>query len=251
MGINYKRSDLPAGYYIITFEIKESDTNWLLVENLIKEKNGADFMGIVFTEEEILKADYSRMLVTYEQGYPYPESEWQNNRQKIYEDYCVECGVYKEQSGNFRTKNEFNTKNGFVSLMWSSAATFCSPEVINAFTENNFSGFTTKDIYIKNYNEKSKYKQLSVNNVTGNGMLNENIKFENCKKCGTNKFEFIKDNYLMYKRSALQDIDFQKTNEWFGTGWIAFQQIIISRKVAKVILENKWKGIKLEPLLLE
>lgn len=38
--------------------------------------------------------------------------------------------------------------------------------------------------------------------------------------------------------------------EWFGSGGAAARQIIFSRKAAQIVMEHRWKGLRLEPIQL-
>ena len=38
--------------------------------------------------------------------------------------------------------------------------------------------------------------------------------------------------------------------EWFGRGGHAEQEILISNRFAKLILDNKWKDVQLKPIKL-
>jgi hypothetical protein len=50
------------------------------------------------------------------------------------------------------------------------------------------------------------------------------------------------------REAALKtDVDFQVTNEWFGNGSSARHEILVSQRVAAVILENRWHGMELVP----
>jgi hypothetical protein len=75
---------------------------------------------------------------------------------------------------------------------------------------------------------------------------------EVCPLCGVTKYGVYKRGYIhMYRESLLNDTDIQMTNEWFGSGTkTGFRQILISNRFAKVILDEKWLGIVLQPIKL-
>jgi hypothetical protein len=51
------------------------------------------------------------------------------------------------------------------------------------------------------------------------------------------------------RRAALKpNVDFQLTNEWFGSGANARHEILVSQRAVRLILENKWKGAELIPI---
>jgi hypothetical protein len=52
---------------------------------------------------------------------------------------------------------------------------------------------------------------------------------------------------MYLKRSSIDtDTDFIKTNEWFGSGYVAYHDILISNRVAQLILDMAWKGVHLK-----
>ena len=52
---------------------------------------------------------------------------------------------------------------------------------------------------------------------------------------------------MYIKRDALStNLDFIKTHEWFGSGLIAFRETLISNRIAQLILDEGWKGVRLK-----
>jgi hypothetical protein len=69
--------------------------------------------------------------------------------------------------------------------------------------------------------------------------------------CGRVKYHVIYKHQAKFAREAFKDApDFVKTNEWFGSGGHAGRETLISQQAARVILENKWRGVQLEPIAL-
>lgn len=52
------------------------------------------------------------------------------------------------------------------------------------------------------------------------------------------------------KREALRsDVDVLLTHEWFGSGGhMGFREILISNRLARLILEKGWGGVALKPV---
>ncbi len=68
-----------------------------------------------------------------------------------------------------------------------------------------------------------------------------------CPKCGKVKYYPHKNGVMRFKKEALiPDTDFLKTFEWFGVGRFAFREILISNKIAQLILDKDWKGVRLK-----
>ena len=61
LGIEVKRSDLPGGAYILTFEIAESDARWPEVSNFIAKPRVLDITSTKFSREETMAAEWVRV----------------------------------------------------------------------------------------------------------------------------------------------------------------------------------------------
>ena len=124
LGIQYRTSPLPGGSIgLVYFDIAESDRNWAEVAELIRVWGASDFYGTRFDREEILAAEWNRLVPTFEQGFPQPEDEpgW---KIVTYDNTCPTCGAGFVQKAPFRFSAEPRLgKHDFVSL---SALTRCS-----------------------------------------------------------------------------------------------------------------------------
>ena len=53
------------------------------------------------------------------------------------------------------------------------------------------------------------------------------------------------------KASTLpSNVDLVRTAEWFGSGRNAYREILISNRLATLILDNGWKGVDLKAVRL-
>jgi hypothetical protein len=70
--------------------------------------------------------------------------------------------------------------------------------------------------------------------------------------CGRVKYHVPRSKRLVhYSRSAFEEApDIVLSAEWFGSDAAASQHVIVSNKVAKIVLAHKWKGLKLDPIEL-
>jgi hypothetical protein len=46
------------------------------------------------------------------------------------------------------------------------------------------------------------------------------------------------------------DTDAIQSHEWFGSGRGAYREIFISRRLARLILDEGWRGVQLKPVEL-
>jgi hypothetical protein len=52
---------------------------------------------------------------------------------------------------------------------------------------------------------------------------------------------------MYLKRDALvPDVDVMQTYEWFGSGHSAYREILVSNRLARIILDEGWKGVALK-----
>lgn len=247
LGIKYLTSPLPGGGYLISFDITESDSRWPQVETLIRQKSAVDVSDTVFSPQEILAAEWVRLIPVFEQGYPQPQVTWVTNPIN-YEDHCPECGTFR-QASNFRLKQEpYLGRKDFMSLFWTYAL-FCTPHVFDELKAHGIRGYEKWDAVIHKTDVPSqKVSQLYVPTVANPGLMRaEDLKRETCLACGLTKYYPHMRGVMYLARTALvADVDILQTYEWFGSGHSAYRELLVSNRFAKLILEKGWRGIKLK-----
>jgi len=255
LGIKYKKTPgLPSGYYLITFEIKESDPRWLQIAELMREKGQADlFFDTVFSQEEILSAEWVRLIPIFEQGYPQPEATWVRNPIN-YEGQCPQCGAGYRQVAPFRLAKEPRLgRHDFFSLYWTYTV-FCTPRVLETLRAHAIRGYEVWEALLHKTGQPSRLvSQLVFPHVAGPGLLDEDkLQPETCSQCGLTKYAYHKRGYMHFKREALQaEVDILQTHEWFGSGgYGGYREILISRRLAELILREGWRGVRLKPVKL-
>lgn len=249
LGIQYKKTPGLHGYYIITFEIEESDPRWPQVAELVREKNAPDFFNTVFTAEEILGAEWVRLIPIFEQGYPQPEEGWE---QITYENECPQCGVGYRQKAPFRLAREPRLgKHDFVCLYWTYTV-FCTAQVLEVLRTYQIRGCEIWEAIIHRTNQSSKVvSQLVFPNMARPGLSDvDKLQSETCPQCGITKYVPHMRGYMHLKREALDaDLDILLTHEWFGgMPHSGFREILISNRLARLILEKGWRGVALKPV---
>lgn len=214
--IKYKISPLPGHEVgLIYFDITETDPNWLQVESLIREIGASDVYDTIFTHEEILSAEWSRLVSVFERSYPQPQSSW-SVEPIAYEGHCPECGIFQRQKESFRIKKEPRLgKNHFMSLYWTYAL-FTVPSVFSEFSKRNFSGYEIWDVIIHKTNQPSEMiSQIYISNVGDKSLLPEDeLKPSICSQCKTEKYLPHMRGYMKFNFN-LQEIksDFILTHE--------------------------------------
>lgn len=253
LGVSYEKVPLPGASYLVVFDITEADPSWPAISLLVKQKTASDLYDTVFTNEEILAADWLRLKPTYEHGYPQPEDafEWRDN---TYSFVCPECGIVDRQKAPFYLKKEPKMgRNDFLSLFWAYTI-FCVTEVFARFNENQFQGYDEQEVMIQQTSQASKVvRQLDVLAIASKGLAEEDkLQPETCPACGITKYLYHKRGYMHIARAAIRsDVDFQLTHEWFGSGGRSgFREFLVSQRVAQLILAEGWRGVALKPVKL-
>jgi hypothetical protein len=246
LNIKYKKSMLPKGDYTVYFDIYESDPNWPTINTL----HGFDWYNAIFTNEEILGAEFVRLMPSFERGYPQPKN-FDIFLQNTFEICCSRCGAGNRQKAPIRISKEPNLgKNHFMSTLWTYEL-FCTQEVLTKLKEHDIRGYEIWPVLINPQKEHSKIiSQLLFTNVAKPALADEDkLLLKNCPKCGTPQYDYLRRGYMHLKRDSLvKNIDCQLTYEWFGGA--IFREYLISHKFAKLILDNKLYGVSLKPIKL-
>ncbi len=239
--------------YLITFEMDESDSRWSQVAKLVSEKKAVDICETIFTNEEILDADWVRIIPKFEQGYPQPKATWVSNPAS-YENKCRRCGVGYHQVAPFRLAKEPRLgKHDFLCLYWTYTL-FCTPRVLEALGAHDIRGYEVWDAIIDPTDRPSAIvRQLLFPHLTGPGLSKaDKNRPEACPECGITKYGYHSRGYMHYQRKAVQpDWDAVSTYEWFGSGGHGgHREMLASHRLAALIVEQGWTGVLLKPIIL-
>jgi hypothetical protein len=198
-----------------------------------------------FAYEEIINAEWLWLKSTFEQGYPQPKLHWPI-KQLSYDLICSKCAIYK-QTNPMRLAKEPSLRNkSFMSLIWGGEI-FCIPEVILELEKMQAKGFESWNALIhKTGLPSERVRQLFVPGVADPGLiLKDDLERRICPVCGTTKyFPHLKGVLLMKREAILPDTDFMLTHEWFGHGLLAWKEILVSNRIARLVLDKGWKGVR-------
>jgi hypothetical protein len=236
---------------IVTIVIFESNPNWNKIIELVKTQNEfeiyvkGDIFETVFSEEDVKKAEWLRLIPTFEQGYPQPENYWPI-KQLSYSNVCPKCGVHIQTSPMRIKKEPSMGKKTFMTLI-NARVMFCKNEVFSEFEVLNACGYEAKDVLIHKTSQPSQIgKQLYVPGVAQPGIvgLDESDKVI-CPLCNTIKYYSHSKGIMTIKKDSIPDnSDFVLSHEWFGSGLIAFRELFVSNRIARLILEKGWLGVR-------
>lgn len=249
--VKYRTQDLPGvPAALVILDIAESDPHWEQVAKLIRSKGASDICNTIFTSEEILSAEWTRLIPTFEQGYPQPKKNmlW---KKASYESKCAECGAGYRQRASFRLAKEPGLgRYHFVSLYWTYAL-FATPQVLETLEKHQIRGYEVWPAILDCTDQPSELvSQLGFPHIAEPGLLDKHqLDPVTCSHCGIVKYKPHRRGYMRLEQKAVaSEVDFIQTYEWFGSGGAAFREILVSNRVARLFLDNDWRGVALKPV---
>jgi hypothetical protein len=258
LNLNSIKYKISSGIELISVEVFEDKNYWEELDRLMTNIRAVSQIERVFSKSELQNADWLTIRGNWRLGYPQPDDGFAyrettyNNR-----NFCSKCGCGLEQKEEFHMIKQINWGNkNFLMLYWIEDELFVSNKVTEDFERHNISGITLMPVKkSKSDEEFSNIKQMKVNCILKKGLILDESEIKErtvCENCHEEKF-VLKDNMeLSFKKDLFENCpDIIKTYERFGTGLIAARKIIISRKVASIIIRNGWeKNVILEPIEL-
>jgi len=258
----------------IFFEISDNNPVWPVISEIMTRLDIKSTPQTKFSEREIKEAHWLSICCTSHFGYPQPEDGYDR---LTYDpsDYCPTCGIGGVQKVPFRFKSEPKAKrSSFLQMNWVFDEFFIRPEVRELFEENGITGIDYLPcIHHKNNKILDSIEQLRILSVLPPGLIIGGLNTVTCKidneesrhlpktwqpkfpnkipHCGRVKYHYPKPGPTIYCENAFRNApDIIKSFEWFGSGGSAWREVIVSQKVASIILKQKFRGISLTPVLL-
>lgn len=248
--INTKQSILPGGGYLIHIDVAEDDIEWPRLRMLAREKNAVDVYTTIFTAAEIEAAEWVRLSPAYEQGYPQPEDGWE---EATYAHACPECGAGYQQIAPFRLRREPRLgRHDFMSLYWAYTL-FATPAVFAVLAEAGITGYEQWPALLRSSAEPSQLVMQVLCIAAAHPALVDADDLEPvvCPQCGVARYRTHKRGMMRLRSEALRrDVDMQFTHEWFGSGGYSFRELLVSQRLARLVLQHGWRGVRLQPVLL-
>jgi len=250
LDIEYQTLPLP-GYEIglIYFDITESDPRWKELNKLFQKWPVSDVFDTIFDEEEVLAAEWLRLVPVYEKGYLKPgNSKW---REYLYEGYCEGCGAYERQKTPIQMTREPKRPEQHVLTPIGPYVVLCSPNMEKGLKEADIRGYEVWPVlHHKTGKPFENTTQLYIPQVAKPGLTKtEDLEWTACPVCGRIKYQPHMRGVMYFKREAFAEsegIDILHSYEWFGSGHAAYREFLISNKFARFILERGWKGMRLK-----
>jgi hypothetical protein len=247
--IQYQSVSLPGkGGALVSFDISESDPKWRIISDLVEPWNAVDVYETFFSHDEILNSEWVRLIPINPVGYPQPEKTWSRDHPN-YDQYCRECGTHIQKSA-FALRGQLRLKESeFATLYWAYAL-LCSHATCDELTASALSGFECWQVFEYRSDKASEMRQIFIPDIAKPGLVGgELLNPQQCPECKHVKYvPHMRGIMRLRSDSIPQNLDFVRTYEWFGTGRSAFREILVSRRVAKHILDRDSGGVRLKAI---
>lgn len=282
LGIRYKTKRIEGtgqtdAWDCFDLFVYDDDPTWPTLRNLAAKHDVRVFHSPTFTPDDIASAPWLLASATADAGYPQPEKGFAYESESFdLTHWCRRCGIGKVQTGAIRLTAEPKNKTAhFFAPQWMHQILFARPEVRDVFEAEGVSGArylaplkhrtgTALETVIQivpsttarvgmvgivqeqvtcspHDDEMSRIRIPSEDRGSLSGGFCERVKYHVPQR----------RRIVHYSRTAFEDApDIVLSAEWFGSGAAASQHVIVSNKVARLVLAHKWKGLDLEPIEL-
>ena len=282
MGIRYKTKLIEGtgqtdAWDCFDLFVYDDDPRWPALRDLALEHNVMVFHGPAFTPNDIEAAPWLLASATADAGYPQPEARFEYEAESFdLRHWCRRCGIGKVQTHPIRLKAEPKNKTAhFLAPQWLHQVLFVRPEVRDVFEAEGVSGAQyLAPVMHRTGAPLMSLVQIVPTETAPDGMVGVVQEQVTCSPhddelsriripsergdsssggfCERIKYHVPgKRRIVHYSRGVFEGApDIVLSAEWFGTGAAASQHIIVSNKVARLVLAHKWKGLELEPIQL-
>ncbi|MFO7696922.1 MAG: hypothetical protein R6X16_07160 [Anaerolineae bacterium] len=234
-----------------------------------------DQVGVYHSPREIAQAEWL-YAVAGEYQYPHPEDTYIEATYDI-SAYCPHCGMGALQNNPFRLRRDFGQRAAFLGLHWEHDVLFARPEV-RAGIEPWVSGIEFLHPVIHETGRAIEtVEQVLIPFLDGPGLVTEGLQSVSCVQnneeayvqresgkpfgisgdladhpfCGRVKYHHPMTTEITFSRSSLAGAShIARCIEYFGSGAAAHHLILVSRRMAEAIQQNKWRGLRLTPIRL-
>lgn len=236
---------------LVTLEISESDTRWPRVSALAQAMSALDRYDTVFTTDEILDAEWLRLIPAFQTEYPQPEKSWVTNPPN-YEGGCSTCGVGYRQTAPFHLSKEPRMGRHELMCLYWTWTIFCTDRIAQALAASGCQGYDLwRPTVGRGRQASTVVAQLVPREITSPGLLDGDVETAACPTCGAVKHGWHQRGYMHFDRQALRTgTDFLYTHEWFGSGHAADREILITNGVARLLIDVGDRDIVLKPILV-
>ncbi len=236
----------PDSGYIGAFDILQSDPRWETVKRFVDSHSLLCHADSVFSQEELLQAQWLRIRSCWHVGYPQPEGNFKYETITYScENHCKECGIGLEQIAPFRIKNAPRwTSRHFMMLNWVSDELFLDDTAKAILEDASLTGISFGEVQNKNGSAiVPGVYQLKVQPLPNEGLIPERSPIRStivCEKCGATRYHPHGVGKYTFRKEIFDDApDIVKTAELFGWGHSSARLILIRQCVYRLLVEKK------------
>lgn len=252
--------------YILEFFLYEDNPMFSMMKERLQQFEIKPQIGTVYEEEDLTKANWFYIAAAGYQ-YPQPENEFGYRRATFnLNNFCENCGIGKHQNAPFRLKTmpkQYNSQ--FWGLHWEHDAIFVRNETRSLLDAENIKGISfSRPVLNKNDQEVKDLWQMHIQTELEAGLDSHNLLTEICEYadhkesrediklvhyCGRIKYNFPHRGGITINELAFQNMpDIVRSHEWFGSGGMALQLPIASKRVKEIVEKNKLRGLTFIPI---
>lgn len=280
--IRYKSTSIGGTGQVVASDcfdlfVYDDDPKWPMLRDLAAELGVRVWHSPVFSSDDVASAPWLLAHATADLGYPQPENDFGYLSATFDTSNCCErCCIGKVQVRPFRLCAEPKSKRAhFFAPQWEHQVLFARHEVREVFEAEGVSGpqYLVPVKHRTGAPLESIVQILPTTTLQGGliAAVQEQVTCSPDDKemrsvvtiterrgmgsysfCGRTKYHVPSRLRLIhYSRAAfVRAPDIVLSAEWYGSGGAASQQVIVSNKVARLVLANKWNGLELEPIEL-
>ncbi len=232
--------------------IDESNPAWPAVSEL---GGGETMLYTEFTTEEVLAAEWLIARPNHSIGYALPSGiSWSK---EYYELGCKKCGVNWKQIAPYRVSPKTRMGRYAFASFWGGFELFCSTDVLSRFQAEKITGYDTWPLLLTQAKAPLPgIQQLRFEHMAEPAIVEELAETKYfakrlCPQCNQIWYNYYRRGMMPLRREALRKgVDFLLTHEWFGSEPTARREIIVSKRIAHLVMSQKWKGLSLSPIQL-
>jgi hypothetical protein len=201
------------------------------------------FTSTRFDESEIEGASALCMLASSHRGYPEPSEKFGFLEATFdLSNYCWSCGIGGRQIRPFRLKSAPNLKRSIMQLNWIFDEYFVARDVWAAVFEPLGIGCWPVVLDRTGY-EIEPVVQLKISHQADLNLKDANNTV--CVKCGTAKTQMDLRGFCPEPLTIPAPIF--KSTQYFGSGGLAYNRVIVSSSLYKAIKESQLRGVQFYP----
>jgi len=234
---------LPSGATITSFEIGELDPRWADAMRLAARFQITYFTSTRFDEPEIEGASALCMFATSNRGYPEPSEKFGFLEASfVLSDHCRKCGIGRRQVRPFRLKSAPVLKRSIMQLNWIFDEYFVARDVWAAVFEPHGIDFWPV-VLDRTGHEIESVIQLKIPHHADLNL--KDAKSTVCPMCGRTKTEMDLRGFCPEPVDIPASIF--KSTQYFGPGANAYNRVLISSSLYKVIKGSQLRGVQFYP----